>query len=431
MQNGNSFGDFESFTYPDGLRLITVPMKDRRTATVMVLVGTGSRYETKDINGISHFLEHMMFKGTEKRPGALDIAQELDSIGGDSNAFTSKEYTGYYIRAASEHLDLMFDIIADIFQRSKLDEHEIEKEKGVIVEEINMYLDTPRRYVGDLFEMLLYGDQPMGWDIAGEKDIVRSLKRPQFVDYFNTHYFAQNTIIAVSGNIDSQDVFKRMPEYFNHIRQSNPIASLKTVEEQTKPGLKAFQKQTDQTHICLGVRAYHNTHPDAYALDLLATILGGNMSSRLFTELREKRGLAYSVSTSDTAFTDAGYLVTQIGVDNSRAKEAIKVLLEEYKKIANEDIPETELIKAKAFNRGKMLMALDSPDFIASYVAEQELLKKKVLTPQEELELYEKVSVKDIRRVSQDIFQPAKLNLALIGQFDEHDVDINNLLNSW
>ncbi len=431
MQNGNSLGHFDSFVYENGLRLITVPMKDRRTATVLVLVGTGSRYETKEIGGISHFLEHMMFKGTEKRPGALDIAQELDSIGADSNAFTSKEYTGYYVRAASENLDMMFDIIADIFQHSKLDKDEIEKEKGVIVEEINMYFDTPRRYVGDLYEALLYGDQPLGWDIAGEKETVRNMTRENLASYFNTHYFAKNTIIAVSGNIDSQDIYDRVPKYFDKVRQSAEIEALPVKEDQIKPGIKIFNKKTDQTQINLGVRAYDNMSPEIYALDLISIILGGNMSSRLFTELREKRGLAYSVSTSGSSFTDTGYLVTQIGVDNSRAKEAIQVVLDEYKKIRDQKIPETELVKAKAFNRGKIFMSLDSPDFIASYVAEQELLKKKVLTPKEEIELYEKVTVDDIYRVAQDIFRSDKLNLAMIGPFDENDKDIHSLLNSW
>ncbi len=431
MQNGTTYGHFDSFVYPNGLRLITVPMKDRKTATVLVLVGTGSRYEDKGINGISHFLEHMMFKGTEKRPGSLAISQELDSIGADSNAFTSKEYTGYYARASSDNTDLMLDIISDIFQHSKLDGEEIEKEKGVIVEEINMYLDTPRRYVNDLFETLLYGDQPLGWDIAGTKDTVRGLTQKNIVDYFGTHYFAENTIIAVSGNIDSQEVYEKIPKYFNSVRRSHPITYKPVVDTQQAPGLKIWKKETDQTQINLGVRAYNNSDSKVYALELLSIILGGNMSSRLFMELREKRGLAYSVHAFATSFTDAGYLATQIGVDNSRALEAIKVVMEEYKKIRDEKVPESELKKAIDYQKGKMLMALDSPDFIASYMAEQQLLKKQVLTPKEEIELFERVTVDDIQNVARDIFVPEKLNLAMIGPFAEDNSEIKDILHSW
>ncbi len=431
MENGTSFGHFDYFTYPHGLRLVAVPMRDRRIATVMVLVGTGSRYETKEINGISHFLEHMMFKGTAKRPGSLDISQELDSIGADSNAFTSKEYTGYYARASSEHIDVLLDIISDIFQNSKLDEAEITKEKGVIIEEINMYLDTPRRLIGDIFESLLYGDHPLGWDTAGEKETIKQLRRDQFVDYFNSHYCAENTIIAVSGNIDPKEIYEKIPSYFNAVRHGDVPMSVAVHDAQTKPGIKIIHKKTDQTHLNLGLRAYATTDPRVYALELLAIILGGNMSSRLFTELREKRGLAYSVHTYTTTFTDAGYLATQIGVDNSRLNEAVQVVMDEYKKIRESKIPETELKKAKDYNRGKMLMALDSPDFIASYIAEQELLKHSILTPKEELALYEKVTVQDLYDIAQDICTPDKLNLALIGPLSTDDPDITKIVHSW
>ncbi len=431
MSNTTPQGHFDYFQYPNGLRLVTVPMPDRSTATVLVIVGTGSRYETKDSNGISHFLEHMMFKGTTKRPGSLDISQELDSIGADSNAFTGKEYTGYYARASSDHTDLLLDIISDIFQNSKLDPEEIEKEKGVIIEEINMYLDTPRRYIGDIFEALLYGDQPLGWDIAGEKPTVKALTRENIASYFNSHYVAENTIIAVSGNINSAEIQAKVPQYFNGIRHAEVPTKLAVVEQQAEPGLKIFNKKTDQSHISLGIRGYDNLDPRTYALELMAIILGGNMSSRLFIELREKRGLAYSVSTSTTAFTDAGYLTTQIGVDNSRMTEALQALLVEYKRMRDEKVPETELKKAKDFNRGKLLMALDSPDFIASYVAEQQLLKKHVLTPQEELALYDKVTVDDIFKIAQELFTPANLNLALIGPYEEDNSEIKKILHSW
>src|SRR3989344_3255374 len=205
---------YSRFVYPNGLRLLCVPMLNTETVTVLVLVGTGSRYETKEINGISHFLEHLMFKGTEKRPGALDISEELDSMGADYNAFTSKEYTGYYVKCAAEKLDVALDVISDIFQHSKLDQVEINKERGAIKEEINMYYDNPVRYVNTLYEALTFGDHPLGWDIAGPKENIDRMSREQFVNYFETHYVASNTIVAVAGNVEAQSVKLKVQSYF-------------------------------------------------------------------------------------------------------------------------------------------------------------------------------------------------------------------------
>src|SRR3989338_15765 len=240
------------YKFDSGLRLVTIPMPATRTATVLVLVGTGSKYETKQINGISHFLEHMMFKGTTKRPDKMDIARELDSIGAEYNAFTSKEYTGYYAKASAKKLDTTTDVVFDIFLNSKLREEDIAVEKGVIVEEINMYRDLPQRYVGELFEKLLYGDQPAGWEIAGEKEVVVGLKRDKFVDYFNSHYVAENTIVAVAGNVEPEEVKKKVENYFKTIRHGKTIGKLVVNEKQEKPELVVSYKKTDQTHFILG-----------------------------------------------------------------------------------------------------------------------------------------------------------------------------------
>ena len=237
--------DFLLHQYENGLRLVVVPMTSTKTATVLVLVGTGSRYETKEINGISHFLEHMMFKGTHMRPKALDISQELDAIGAEYNAFTSKEYTGYYAKASSENLELVIDVLSDIFLNSKLDGGEINKERGVIIEEINMYLDNPPRHVGDLFENLLYGDQPIGWDVAGKKEIIKKLKRDEFVDYFNSHYVAKDTIIAVAGNVDKEKVRdKLIPGFFKNSRVGEKLDRLPASESQDKPQVLLHHKKT-------------------------------------------------------------------------------------------------------------------------------------------------------------------------------------------
>jgi len=414
--------DFLLHQYDNGLRLVAVPMKSTKTATVLVLVGTGSRYETKEINGISHFLEHMMFKGTDKRPNTLDIAKELDSVGAEYNAFTHKEYTGYYAKASSESLDLITDVISDIFLNSKLDEKEIEKEKGVIIEEINLYLDNPPRYVGDLFENLLYGDQPLGWNIAGGKEVIRNLNRSNFVDYFNSHYVAKDTIIAVAGDIDKEKVRDELvPKFFGQARTGDKLDRLPASESQTKPEALVHYKKTDQTHFILGVRAYDMFSPKLESAQILSVMLGGGMSSRLFISVRERQGLAYYVSSSLDLYTDKGYLATQAGVNNDLVEKAIITVLEEYKKIKENIAPEQEIKKAKEFIKGKLVIALESSDDLAAFYANQWLLKNETLTPEEKLDKIMKVKAEDVQAVANEIFRPERLNLALIGPFEDKE----------
>lgn len=406
-------------TFNSGLRLVTIPMPATKTATVFVLVGTGSKYETKDINGISHFLEHMMFKGTAKRPGTMDIARELDSIGAEYNAFTGKEYTGYYAKASAEKLDITMDVVFDIFLNSKLSEEEIAIEKGVIVEEINMYRDLPQRYVGDIFEKLLYGDQPAGWEIAGEKEIVTALKRDQFVEYFNSHYVAENTIVAVAGNVDPEEVKKKVENYFKTIRHGKSIGKLAVHEKQGEPKLAVSYKKTDQTHFILGFRAFNMFDDRKYALSVLSKILGGGMSSRLFYEVRERRGLAYYVRSEVNPYTDSGYLSVSAGVNNEKAVEAVKVILDEINKVRANNITEKELQQAKDNAEGSMALGLEHSDGVAMSYADSVLFHKKVLTPEEELDRIKKVTLDDIHLVAKDVFENNKLNFALIGPFED------------
>lgn len=414
--------DFLLHQYENGLRLVVVPIKSTQTATVLVLVGTGSRYETKDINGISHFLEHMMFKGTVKRPNTIDISREMDSIGAEYNAFTGKEYTGYYAKASSGNLELITDVVSDIFLNSKLDGQEIEREKGVIAEEINMYLDNPPRYVGTLFERLLYGDQPAGWDIAGEKETIKKLNRGQFIDYFNSHYVAKDTIVAVAGNVDKDKVKDELiPKFFGSSRVGDKLERLPVVESQVKPELLLHGKKTDQTHFILGFRAFDMFSPKLEAAQVLSVILGGSMSSRLFISVRERQGLAYYIGSSVDTYTDHGYLGVQAGVNNSLADKAITTTLSECKKMKKEPVPEDELKKAKEFIRGRLLIGLESSDAVASFYANQWLLKNETLTPEEKLSKIMKVTAEDVRAVANEIFRPENLNLALIGPFEDKE----------
>jgi len=416
------------YNFDSGLRLIVVPMTSTQTATVLVLVGTGSKYETKEINGISHFLEHMMFKGTTKRPDKLEIARELESIGADFNAFTHKEFTGYYARASASKTDTLMDVIFDIFLNSKLDGEEIEKEKGVIVEEINMYRDNPQRYVGDLFERLLYGDQPAGWDIAGEKETVIALKRQQFVDYFTTHYIASNTVIAVAGNVKPEEIKEKIGRYFENIRQGERVTKLAVKEEQSSPQVLLHHKKTDQSHFILGFRGYNMFDEKRYAAGILATILGGGMSSRLFMEVRDKRGLAYYVGADSDNYTDTGIFAMNAGVNNDKADDAIKVMIEEVVKVKEKGVLARELQQAKDQAEGVLAIAMENSRAVANAYAGPVLFYNKVLTPAEELDKIKKVTLEDISRVANDIFVNEKINLALIGPFDKED-EFKKLLN--
>lgn len=408
---------FKKATLKNKLRIITVPQKNTQAVTVLVLVGTGSKYEKKDINGISHFLEHMYFKGTKKRPSTIAIAETLDKVGGIYNAFTGEEYTGYFAKVASSHFELALDWVSDIFLNSILPEKEIEKEKGVIIEEINMIYDHPMSYVQNLWLKLLYGDQPAGWDIAGTKETISKMTKKDLIDYVTKQYTAPNTIISIAGNFDEKLAMPKIKKYFSKIKTTKPTEKPKVIEKQKKSNLLLHFRQTDQSHLCLGVRAFNLFHPQRYAQNLLAIILGGMMSSRLFIEVRAKLGIAYYISANSEANPDTGFIFTQTGLDNKNVEKGISTILKEYKKISQEPVPHEELKKAKDCLKGKTTLLLEPSDAQASFYAAQELLEKKILTPEEIFKKIDRVSQSDIQKLARDIFKPEKLNLALIGPF--------------
>lgn len=402
-------------TLENGLRVLAVPVKGTRAVTVLVLVGTGAKYETKQNNGISHFLEHMFFKGTSKRPNKFKIAETLDRIGGTYNAFTGRERTGFWAKVDSRRLDLALDWISDIFLNSKFESEKIEKEKGVILEELNTYLDLPLRYIQDLWEKLLYGDQPAGRMLIGSKQNIGRFTRKDLLNYFKSQYSSQNTIVCVAGDIDSSDIPEKIEKSFSDIGTSEPKPKPEVKEDQKKPQVLLHSKDTDQTHICLGVRGYDLFHPHRYPQAVISALLGGFMSSRLFISIREKEGLAYYIKTSADTSTDTGYLVTQLGVDPRNASKAINLVLKEYRSLKEKKISSSELKKVKGFLKGKMTLALESSDAQASFYSNQELLTGEILTPLEKFKKIEAVTLKDVEEVSADLFQPSKLNLALIG----------------
>lgn len=393
------------------------------------MAGAGSRYETKENNGISHFLEHMFFKGTTSRPTAQIIASAIDGIGGEFNAFTGKETTGYYIKAEKSHLELCLDILSDMLQNMLLDEKEIEKEKGVIIEEINMYEDTPMRKLGDIYENLLYGDTPLGWDIAGEKDIIRTITRQNFLDYMGSLYSAHNLTVVVAGGIDEENVSKLVDRYFGSMKKFDTKKYDPIKESQRKPELYLKEKKTEQIHVAIGVRTVDVNHPDQYPLSVLSAILGGGMSSRLFSEVREKRGLAYYVRTHSDHYMDAGSLTTLAGVDINRVDQAVEVIMDNYRKVSTGTlgITDEEFKKAKEYLKGHLVLELEDSRSVANFYAHQELTEEKIENPDEVLRKIDAVSKEQIESLGKKYFVNTGLNLALIGNYSQRE-KLENIL---
>jgi predicted Zn-dependent peptidase len=412
-------GVFERQTLPNGLRLLTAPMPQVPSTTCFVFLAAGSRYETAETNGIAHFSEHMFFKGTEQRPTARDIGIAIDGIGGEFNAFTGKEYTGYYVKCASEHRSVALDVLTDMLRHSKFAEEEIEREKGVIVEEMNMYFDTPRDYIGGVYDELLYGDQPLGWDIIGRKETVRGATRETFLDYIGRWYRPARMVVGIGGRLEGDvrgDVEKLLgdlePAETGEPSLLQPIAS-------GGPRVKVHTKQSDQAHLIMGVPSYPLDHPDRYVLQVVATVLGGGMSSRLFTEVREKRGLAYYVYGINHSYTDAGSLYSQAGVDINRVDEAVTTIVDELKRIVDEPVPPDELLKAQNFAKGRFVLQLENPQGLILFGLRREVLEGQAVEPDEVITAIEAVTAEDVQRVAQDVIGGRALNLALIGPFDD------------
>lgn len=402
-----------------GLRLITASMPQVESVSVMVGVGAGSRYETKRINGLFHFLEHMAFKGTQKRPTTLSIASEIDQVGGLFNAFTSKELTGYWIKLAAKHKTLAFDVLSDILTNSLLQREEIERERGVIIEEINMYEDLPMRKAEEIFERLLYGNNSMGWSIAGEKETVHQIGRKDFLVCLKHLYYPKNMVLAVAGKIKSDEVKDLTSQFFSQLQKAGQKETKEIKISQSRARLKMVTKKTEQAHFCLGVPGFKYSHPDRFVVGVLAAILGGGMSSRLFIEIRERRGLAYYVGCQPEFFTDSGYLMARAGVKLEKIDEAIKIVLGEFNNLVTVPVAAKELKKAKEFLKGGMVLALEDSHNVAGRYTSQLLLEKKIRTPQQTMVLIDKVTPDDIQRVAKTLLKPEKLNLALIGPYQK------------
>lgn len=411
---------FYQYKYKNGLTAIISPLTGTKAVTVLVLVKVGSRSEEKKYNGIAHFTEHLMFKGTTRRPSTLKISQELDAIGADYNAFTGKEYTGYYIKTDSKYLNLSLDILADILQNSLLAEKEIEREKGVIIEEINMYEDAPMMMLEDEFDACAFPNSQLGRNIAGNKETVNAFTRKDFVNFINRYYTAANMLVVISGNVDQISAHKYIEKFFRYLKKGrvNKINKIKIRQNQPKILLK--EKQTEQMHMALGFVAGIN-HRSAATLPLkIANVaFGGNMSSRLFINIRERQGLCYYVRSRVNTYHDVGSFVVYAGLDKHRLEQAISLIIKEYKKIKIQGITKNEFSKAKDFIFGKTVLSLEDSSQVAQWYADRWLNGQKIETPEDYLKRLEKVSLSSIKTALQQIINIKRLNLSIIGKIKD------------
>ena len=407
---------YTTHTLKNGLRVILAPMPDTQTATVIVMTGTGSRYETAQENGLAHFLEHMFFKGTKKRPSAKRISEELDGLGSQYNAFTAKDRTAYYAKVSSRYIDTALDVISDIFLNSTLPEAEITKERGAIIQEIDMYEDMPMRTIDNVFDALIFGtDHPLGRTILGQKENIRRFKRKDFDSYLKRHCTPANVVVCIAGSFNEKKVLAKIKKEFGKLKHGEHVEPVPFTAKQTASRVAIKEKKTDQTQLMLGVPAYPYKHKDEFALAVLATILGGGMSSRLFLEVREKRGLAYSVHAWTDKYPDTGYFVVQAGVEHAKLEKTVETILAEFKKIKRTKVSAAELKKAKAYIKGTKTLSLETSDEVAGNAASTLLNLGKVRTLEDVLKGIDKVTAQDVERVAKDILQTNGLNLAIIG----------------
>jgi predicted Zn-dependent peptidase len=421
--------EYKKHTLQNGLRIIFVPIKEMTTATALICVGTGSRFEDEHENGLAHFLEHMFFKGTKKRPNTMAITKELDALGSQHNAYTGKDRTGYYTKVPSNKIIDAMDILNDLFNHATFKSAEIKKESGTIIQEINMYEDMPSRLVYDIFETLLYGkDHPLGREIIGTKENVTSFKRNDFITYLKRCYTVQNTVICVAGNFPQAKVLAKIKKDFKELRSGEKPTYEKYNKKQTSPALKIKNKKTDQTHFMIGVHTGGFNSKDRYVLAVLANILGGGMSSRLWEEIREKRGLAYSVQAIVDFYPETGFFVTKAGVEHENLIETMKIILKEMIKIVDKGVSKDEFNRAISGFEGRLAFSVETSDAIASNFAEQEAVRNEIILPSESLKRIKKVTRKDIQRVAKEIFINENLNCAIIGPQDKNKKAIKDIL---
>lgn len=399
----------------NGLTILKVPIRGAKSVLVDVFVKVGSRSEPPRINGVSHFLEHLFFKGSKRFPTAMDLSHSLDAIGAEYNANTGKEHTQYYIKAAGKHFRFIFETLSDVLQNPLFLEEEIERERGVIVEEINMYEDSPIQHVEDVAEEVMWPGQALGRNIAGSKKSVANIKRRDIVSYKETFYQPKNMILAVAGRFSEPLLKKLADKHWSALPSKSFPKWAGAVDSQKSPRAKVEKKATEQYHLSIGFRSFDHNHKDNAVQTVLAAILGGGMSSRLFTEIRERRGLAYYVRAGSSGYQDTGSFGIKAGIRTGALNEALSVIESELKKIKSEGVKKIELKKAKEYLKGGMTLSLESGDTLLAWYLGQTAFRDRILSPEDEFRLIDRVDGRDIRRVASHIFQNNKISIAVVG----------------
>ncbi len=404
--------------FKNGLRLINLKRKGLETATVLVMAGCGSRYEKNDEAGISHFLEHIVFKGTKSRPNPLSIAETIDSIGGETNAFTGKEITGFYAKVDHYHFKIALDFVSDIYQNALLKENDISREKGVVIEEIHLYQDTPIKYILSLAEEIIWPKSDLGRDIVGYKKSVRALNSKKIRNYLRRFYTAQNTIVGVVSPFDIKQIQSEVLAKFAGLKRGIRVKPTKAPLIKTKtPRLRVFYKKTDQAHLALNFNTDSFNHKDYPVIEVIDSLLGSNMSSRLFSRIREQLGLAYLIKSYTDSYQDVGALTIQAGLRLNKVKEAVRETIKELTRLKIEPIKTKELDKGKEFLLGKLALEKErGEEIIADFLIREFFQKKPANFEKIEREI-KKVTAKDVLRVSKKLFQDKNMSLAIIGPY--------------
>ena len=416
----------DKFNLGNGLTVIGHRMPSLSSVAIGIWIGVGSRYETKRTNGISHFLEHLLFKGTKKR-GCEQLKQAIEGVGGSFNGFTSEEATCYLVKVVNKYARIGFDILSDMVRNPLLKEEDVEKERKVIGQEIKMYEDLPSHYVHEIFDELLWPDHPLGRNIAGTLRSISAIKRKNLFDYWERYYQAKNIVLAVVGNFKEEKMRELAEHYLGKVGKGEHQKFLPAKKEKKSPGIKLIFKETEQAHLCLGGRGFPRNHPDRYGSILLATILGGNMSSRLFREVREKRSLAYEIRAGSQEYYDTGAFVVSAGVAPGKTKEALRVILKELKMVKESKVTEGEMKRAKEFLIGQLLLSLEDSSTYMLWLGGQQLSEGRIKSLQEVKFKINRVNREDLKRIAQTLFRGDNLNLALIGPL-KNEEELSSLL---
>jgi predicted Zn-dependent peptidase len=399
----------------NGLRIVTSEMPHTRSVCISIFVGAGSRYELPEQAGLSHFVEHLCFKGTEKRPTSKEISETIDGVGGVLNGGTDKELTVYWVKVARPHYPVALDLLVDMLRHSKFDPVEIDNERKVIIEELNMSMDSPQSRVDTLIDEVVWPDQALGRDVAGTKDTVSAMNRQMILDHMSRLYLPGNSVISVAGDISHDEVVDSIVKAFRDWSVGVACDWFPAEDSQDTPRLKVEPRKTEQVNLCLAVRGLSSQHPDRFILDLLNVVLGEGMSSRLFLELRERKGFAYDIHSHVSYFRDSGSLAVYAGIDPKKIELTVEAILQELIRLRDDRIPEVEIIKAKEMGKGRLMLRMEDTRSVSGWMGGQELLTGRILTVDEVVSIVDAITSSDIQRVARELFLSSKLNLALVG----------------